>query len=79
VIAVQVNILAFCSLLTAGYDREELDPKFLFVELYKSVHNQFSGGGDGCFKGLAPRSWKASENGCKEDDMPTMTASKYHS
>jgi hypothetical protein len=79
VVAVQVNILAFCSLLTAGNDREELDPKFLFVELNKSIHNQFPGGGVGCLKWLAPRSWKASEIGCKEDDKPTMTVSKYQS
>jgi hypothetical protein len=75
--AVQVNILVFCSLFTAGYDREELDPKFLFVELNKSIHNQFPGEGDGCLRWLAPRSWKASEIGRKEDDKPTMTASKY--
>jgi hypothetical protein len=79
VVARQVSILVFSSLLTAGYDREELGPKFLFVELNKSIHSQFSGGGDGCLKWLAPRSWKASENGCKEDDKPTMTWSKYQS
>jgi hypothetical protein len=27
------NILVFCSLLSPRYDREELEPKFLFVEL----------------------------------------------
>jgi hypothetical protein len=79
VVAVQVNIRVFGSLLTAGYDREELDPKFFFVELNKSIHNQFPGRGDGCLKWLAPRSWKASEIGCKEDDKPTMTESKYQS
>ena len=33
VVAIEITILIFCFLLTARYDREELDPKFLFVEL----------------------------------------------
>jgi len=32
-VAIEITILIFCFLLTARYDREELDPKFLFVEL----------------------------------------------
>jgi hypothetical protein len=74
-----VNILIFCFLLAAGYDREELDPKFLFVEFNKSIHNQFPGEGEASLKWLAPRLWKASEIGCKEDDRPATTVSKYQS
>jgi hypothetical protein len=72
-----LNILIFCFLLAAHYDREELDPKLLFVELYQSIHDQFPGAGDACVKWLAPSWWKASESGCKEDDKPTSTESKY--
>jgi hypothetical protein len=50
----RAGILIFYSRLSAHRNREELDPKFLFVELYQSVHNrlyQFAGvGDDGCRK-----------------------------
>jgi hypothetical protein len=73
----EIGMLVFCSLLTADYDREELDPKFLFVELNKSIHHQFPDEGETCLKWLTPRLWKASEIGCKEEDKPTITVSKY--
>jgi hypothetical protein len=73
----RVKILIFCFLLSTRHDREELDPKLLFVELQKRIHNQFPGAGDACVKWLAPSWWKASESGRKEDDKPTSTESKY--
>jgi hypothetical protein len=35
--------IIFFSRLSARCDREELDPKFFFVELEKNLHNQFAG------------------------------------
>ena len=72
-----LDILIFCFLCSAGHDREELDPKLLFVELEQNIHSQFPGAGDTWVIWLAPGWWKASESGCKEDDKPTSIESKY--